>query len=154
MAGVIVPVIPKLTFDFGNFGTGTNVQFPLCNPIDGLDFLDAMLLVRLHSQSIGTGNFLSINLFDDGYIDGASEAFLGFRVGTSFVTILPSTPAPSLLTAFAKSALVGRYVTPLLSVNSSGSGAITATISVDLLLRSPDPAPVESWALPEMAWGT
>lgn len=105
----------------------------LAEQIDVLQYCFGMVLVRVHAASLG-GNDLTVQLQPDGHVAGDSTiyttdgaSYFGQPVGVS------GTPG-ALCTAKNFDKFHGQFAMLVITA----SGALSATLSIDLLLRSPE----------------
>lgn len=142
MSGLLISVIPKTFFDFGSIALPPNATplIPLSEAIDVLDYVDAMMVVRVHNLAIaGVSNKISLGLYSDGFLDAQT----GAMATLPFAAIdFNSFSVPSTVVVSGGRAL-GTYVALGISATRQNSGSMTATLSIDVLLRGPDPVPSE-----------
>jgi len=143
MAGIVVPVIPKTTFDFSNTDSATIGPIPIGVPIDITQYPGVGLVVRLHSANIDATSTFNVQLTDDGFLDGSAEAFPGGAsvVGYQFITFGPSDVAPMARFFYARNQ--GQYVSASISVvRGVGTSPIIVSVSVDVYLQNGDETPM------------
>jgi hypothetical protein len=136
MSGKLVHVIPKTTFDFTNNSAGV---LPLGDPIDTLEYIEATLILRVHSlTATGSGTFY-FRVYRDGWFQGTNQDFLGVVFsGTDVVgnpiVLTQSTVAPTLRLIKVKR-VSSRYIIIGMEPKTAG---LKVSVSVDVCLRSPD----------------
>jgi hypothetical protein len=137
MAGKILRLVNKRVIDFSNCATGTGPVYVLLERIDLSQYIDAMLAVRVHAVNVAGSSFMTIDLYGDGYTDD-DPGILFVTNGTYFSsTIINSAViAPTLLTYGGT--VAGHYGRLVANGGKNSAGACSATISVDLILRTPD----------------
>lgn len=142
MAGVLLNLIPKREFNFNSVRVGETQSFVIAEQIDISQYCDGILLTRLHAVSCGGGNIF-LFMTPDGYTPRDSLVFSGSAVNYfNHNTIIgpPSTAG----TVIAQGGTPGSFGGEFAMVNIKAIRAfampleLRATISVDLLLRSPD----------------
>jgi hypothetical protein len=134
MAGTLLPLIPKRVFDFGALANSTTLQFPLVERIDVSRYIDCMVALRVHAASITTLNSLVFDLYGDGFT--TEDPGLLFRTSSPLATQSVTAATPLLLTYGAT--VRGEFVTFILTATKAVAGNLSATVSVDLVLRTPD----------------
>jgi hypothetical protein len=99
-------------------------------------FIDAMVDLRVHTANIGGGS-ISFDLYGDGYTP--NEPRLHFRTSSPLFSSSPiSTSGLQLLTYGGT--VRGCYAVLVVSATRPSAVSLNATVSLDLILRSPDPA--------------
>lgn len=142
MAGKVVQLIPKRTFDFGSIRLGATLSLILAEQIDISQFCEGILLTRVHGASMAGGS-LSLQLVPDGY---TPRDVLTFQAESSsyfnLTTVVDASSSAGELIALGGNdgEFGGEYV--MLQLNATrlapSPAPIIASISVDLLLRTPD----------------
>jgi hypothetical protein len=140
MAGQLQTILPKTEFNFKEFAQGTTDPIPMGAPVDALDYPDGVMIIRVHALNFPADNSLIVGLYPDGSL-GSDSQFFG-NTALSSVTLVGGFVVPSLRTFGA--VLLSQYVTLGLVVVRTGTSPMTATLSVDIALRSPDDAVAES----------
>jgi hypothetical protein len=135
MAGALINLLPKTAYDFSGIGTGSVPITAIAGPVDVLQYVDAAVIIRVHSISIAPTNSITFGIVDDGFVPGSDLPYLSsfFIVGYSLVS---STGAPALVSVFGPAN--GQYMTLGLAAQRPAGGALSATVSIDVLLRSSD----------------
>ncbi len=135
MAGALIKVIPKTTYDWAAMSAGPSVAAAIGEPIRVIEYADAIFVVRVHSVNVAGLNQLSFGLYPDGYLASSGTAFLGIdplvSVGLNGIiapcAIIQGTPALSEYVSVGMIALRGDLAT-----------GISATVSIDVCLKSSD----------------
>jgi hypothetical protein len=135
MAGTLINVVPRTTYDFGVLSTGS-AKVIVGGPFDVSQYQDVNVLVRVHSVSITSGNELAVSLFEDGFVEGSDTPYVS-PASLTGVVLTSANVAPSL--AAAQGNTTAQFVSVGLEVTKSVAGNLMATISVDLLAKSADP---------------
>lgn len=135
MAGLVIRALPKRLFDFGNAALGSIPQVIVKERIDISQYIDCMVALRVHAATLAAGNSISFDVFGDGLT--TEDPGLIFRTSNA---LFPSSPITSSGTALLTygGTVRGQYATLLVSGTKSVAGSITATVSIDLVLRNPD----------------
>jgi len=138
VAGKLVPIIPKTTYDFTNIQAGAiTAALPIGDPVDTLEYPLVGLIVRVHANNVGGTSYIQVGLYFDGFLDGSSFAYPDKDPWTE-LQITNGIASPTVL--FRYGTIWSQYATVALTSNNSGvGGSIAATISVDLYLRNADP---------------
>lgn len=136
MSGLLLNLIPKRTYDFSALISGNSETLFIAERIDASQHSNSSLIVRVHTASCAGGT-ITFNTFKDGFTtdDPATKFFAA--TGAPPLTINNSTVAPTLL-AVTGNAFVGHYVALSIVGSRTTVGSISATVSVDLCLRSAD----------------
>jgi len=137
MAGLLVNAVPKRVVDFSSFFTGFNSQYTLLERIDISQYVDCMVGLRIHAINIASGSVINFDVYGDGYTD--DDPGLIFRSGSPLFTspaIGAGFPAPAFFTYGGT--VHGHYLSVVANAGKFVAGACSATISIDLALRSPD----------------
>jgi hypothetical protein len=137
MAGTLLNVLPKQVLDFGNIGVGTNQYLVLAERIDISQYIDVVLVLRVHAMSCGAASVMTFFVFPDGWCDedptinfiSPFQVFTPAGVGGS--DVFPT------LRSFGGS-VSGHYVALVVQGLRGDAGPLSASVSVDLCLRSPD----------------
>jgi hypothetical protein len=143
MAGAVITILPKRVFDFSNLvAGGPSQQCIVAQRIDVSQFVDAVLVLRVHS-AVASGGTIAFEIYGDGHTE--EEPGLQFvtsgtlaAIGT---TISSSVAAPVLQTignASGTTNVSGRYALFRVTGNRTSAFTLSATVSADLVLRSPD----------------
>jgi hypothetical protein len=136
MAGALIPLVPLRSYDFSNMIVGTTQTLTVVERIDISQYIDCMITLRVHFSSVISGS-INFDLYGDGFTD--EDPSLPFRAGSALFSssaILGST-WPLLLTYGGT--VRGHYATLVVTANKTGAGNLKATVSLDAVLRSPDP---------------
>ena len=130
--GGLIRALPKRTFDFSNLQVGTTQLLDVLERIDLTSGIDCMVAVRVHSATL-TGGSITFDLIGDGHSE--EDPGLGFATASPLFTATAIPAAVGLVTyggtvrtEFAKLRVSG---------NRSSAAALLATVSIDLILRSP-----------------
>jgi len=149
MAGEVFRAVAKTTYDFASMAVGTSLAMPLGEPIDALQYTDAILVVRVHAVTITGTNDIRIGLFPDGFLEGSGVAYFGTLpiVTPDIFTVQVLTSLAGLVPPVAV-VMGGQAVGPALSVglqvNRLMAGSLSATVSVDVCMRNPDESIVQT----------
>lgn len=137
MAGVLVNVVPKRVFDFTNVSSGFTESLYVAERIDVSQHADAIVVLRVHSVT-ATGGTITFDLFGDGFTE--EDPGLLFRTGSALFSSTQITSSMGSGPAFAAygGTARGHYAALRISGSRTASSTLTATVSVDLCLRSPD----------------
>jgi hypothetical protein len=136
MAGARVNILPLTTLDFASFAVGQSVLLPLTAPIDVLQYTGFQTQLRVHAVSIATGNSLVFDLMDDGFVPGSDVPYIG-NGNIAGGIVDDQTVAPTMIHSTVRRA-AGQFVSLAVVVNRAVAGALTATVSIDVTLLSPD----------------
>jgi hypothetical protein len=144
MAGLLINLVPKRVFDFGPLITGQVQSLVLAERINILQYCDGILVVRVHSVSLDGGN-MALQLLPDGYTSRDPQIFQG-AAGSYYSPGIIISGGPSffagmvLCGASVAGQLHGEYA--MLVIQAARTidppAPVTATLSIDLVLRSPD----------------
>ena len=137
MAGVVLNVLPKRIFDFGNYSSGRSRCFAIAERIDISQYIDTVLIVRVHALSIADGT-ITFSVLPDGFSEeDPGVEFLDDTELFAPVTLTSATPAPTLLVHGGIAS--GQYASIIIKgLQGTSLAALTATVSLDLWLRSPE----------------
>src|SRR5262249_39752390 len=126
MAGTLINVLPKTTYDFVHMTNGTLPLTPIAGPVDALPYTNVALLLRIHAISIdpGTSNKIVFSVCDDGYIEGSSVPYVS-KAAVASTVLDENSSAPSLLSS--SGFVIGQYLSLALSAVRNAAGAIKAT---------------------------
>jgi hypothetical protein len=123
-------------YDCSGLAVGTSQQITVAERIDVSEFIDCMLVVRVHSVALAASNSMVVDVYGDGHSEEDS--------GLQFVTSSPlftSQALSALTTPYMLSyggTVRGEFVSVVLTATKVSASSCRATISVDLILRSPD----------------
>ncbi len=132
MSGIIHTIITRRTFTFSNLGNTLTQDVPLTRAVDVTDARDITLAVRVHSRTVSGG---SIQVIARAISLTSEEPDVDFlSAGSDLATITLNTAAPTLHLA-SLSTPFGQMVRVLVVGTGGTSVTITATISVDLIVR-------------------
>jgi hypothetical protein len=136
MAGVVVTVLPKTSFDFGGVTAGTSsANVPLGLPLDVTQYTNVGVALRIHASSIGASSEVEIALLEDGFLDGSAEAFPGNS--DAFIGISSSDVAPCA--RFSYQRINSQYASLVMSVYRGVlTDPVNFTISADVYMRNGD----------------
>jgi len=133
MAGILLPLVPKRVFDFSTLQQMTKQTVVIAERIDISQYVDGIIALRVH-DAVLTGGTISVDLFGDGYChEDPTQLFL---TSSPFFASVPVAAAPTLLTYGGT--ILGTYASLQISGNLTSAAALTATVSLDLILRTPD----------------
>ena len=134
-SGVIIRVLPRTSFDFGNIQGGT-FSFPLVQKISSSSFTEATWMIRLHAVNVGAGAVMIFTSVLEGY-DFGDPGTIFFSSGST-LSIPPATTAP-FYNVLAAPVGTGRLLRLDLAATQPGAAvACNAIISVDLALKGGD----------------
>jgi hypothetical protein len=143
MAGALISILPKRVFDFSNVGSGSTLKYTIAERIDISQYADAVVILRVHS-AVASGGSIAFELYGDGFTpEDPGMKFVTSGTLASIGTTIVSSVVPPVLQTFGNAVgttnVSGRYA--LFRVTGARNGtntSLTATVSADLLLRSPD----------------
>ena len=138
MAGSRLPIIPKRQFDFSNLAVGTTQTLIVQERFDISQYIDCMIALRVHSFALPSGNTLRFDVFGDGYT--RDDPTLTFRTAVPLFTStsLPIfSTDPQNLTTYGGT-IRGHYAQVVATATKTQPGALAATVSLDMILRTPD----------------
>ncbi|SRR6266540_5479101 len=133
MAGILVPLLPKRVFDFSKLQLNTTQTLLIAERIDISQYIDGVIALRVH-DAVLTGGTISFDLFGDGYCH--EDPTLSFQTSSPFFSSVPVAAAPALLTYGGT--VLGHYAALRVSGNLTSASTLSATVSLDLILRTPD----------------
>lgn len=140
MAGLLLNLIPKRVFDFGALQNGSSQSLVIAEQINILQYCDGVLIIRVHNASLTAGQIV-MELLPDGHTDDDSLIFVGSQGYFSAPIVLDSSTQAGSMVAIGSvnGALGGQYAMLVVTgIKMSASSNLAATLSVDLLLRSPE----------------
>jgi hypothetical protein len=141
MSGVLVNILPKRTFDFSNVASGSSQKYTIAERIDISQYVDATLILRIHS-AVASGGTIAFEVYGDGFT--AEDPSLKFATPVALAavgtTISSTVVAPALQTAGNSTGvnLSGRFALFRVTASRTSASNLNATVSADLLLKSPD----------------
>ena len=134
-SGVIIRVLPRTSFDFGNIQNGT-FSFPLVQKIASGSFTEATWMIRLHAVTVGAAAAMTFTSVLEGY-DFGDPGMIFFNTGP-ILNIAPGATAP-FYNVLAAQVGTGRLLRlDLGATQPAAAVALSATISVDLALKGGD----------------
>jgi hypothetical protein len=133
MSGRLIKVIPKTQFDFSGVDVGaTTATIPLGDPVDVTEFANIGIAIRVHAAVIDIDNFVQVNIYEDGFLDGSSAAFPG-AYGNG-ISLAHGEAAPGV--RFAYYEMLGQFATiGIRAANGTVSPGMNVTLSIDAYLR-------------------
>jgi hypothetical protein len=131
MAGKLIPILPKRTFTFKGTTPSTR-QIVLVERIDVSQYIDCMVAARAHESFLDGSAF--IDVYGEGYTD--EDPSLQFRTSAPLFSAGSLTLYPFLIPYGGT--VHGQYITLVLNVNKGTNVSSALTVSVDLILRSPN----------------
>jgi hypothetical protein len=135
MSGLLLPLLNKRVFDFSNNALGTTQIVVIAERVDISRYIDCMAALRIHDGDM-TGGFVRFRVYGDGFTEqDPTQTFL--TTSLLFTSVILSSPPYPVLMAFGGSAR-GQYAQIQVSGVKNLAGPLFVTISVDLVLRSPD----------------
>jgi len=137
MAGRVLQLVPKRVYDFGGLATGGAQGMAISERIDVSRHIDCIVALRLHALAMAAGNTIKFDVFGDGYTE--EDSSLLFQTGTvlfSTTTLTSSASAPQLFTYGGT--IRGQYAKLVVNASKTVAGSISATVSIDLILRTPN----------------
>ena len=146
MAGRIITLIPKTTFDFtaGLRDGGTTSDIVIGDVLDVVEFTSIGIVVRVHGHSFTSLASMSVTVHGDGFLDNSGFSYLASPMMSS-ISLSAGTPTPSAL--FLQAEVIGVYAAVTVAGSATVSGeTVRATISVDAYVRNPDPIETEDRA--------
>jgi hypothetical protein len=136
MAGIKIQLLPKRVFDFANLAVGGTQKMALVERIDVSQYTNAVVALQVHNDGITAGNSITFDLVGDGFTD--DEPGLIFRTASPLFTSTSLTFSDSPRVFTYGGTARGHYAALVVTANKAVAGFITATVSIDLILRSPD----------------
>jgi len=139
MSGRAVRVLSMSEFDFGGIAKASSIVNTIAKNIDVSQWTSAELVARLHSVSWpqnGNGDAsLKVIALQDGFTEeDPAASFLGSSLGSCSFT--DPDPAESMVVSALSTPMSGMITVQLEASQDSGvQGTLTATLSVDLILR-------------------
>lgn len=155
MAGKIIPLVPKRLFSFDSLELSVPFTTILAEHIDISQYCEGFLLTRVHSANMA-GGYMTLELHPDGYTpQDPTRSFQTDLQYFSATTYIDHTSAPGMLLAYggAEGCFLGQYALLQLAVTRMSPGPVTAALSVDLLLRTPDDVDGEVYRAVQKAGG-
>lgn len=144
MAGKLITVIPKTTFDFTQGMTGISggtSAFIIGDLINTLDYTNIGLVIRVHDLTVA-GTF-RVELSADGFMDYGTFSYNGAPiVGTNIIG--SSVVPPAVFFAYAP--VIGSFAA--VTVKGIIGTPMRFTISVDVILRSGDSVDRDAASIP------
>jgi len=141
MAGVLQMLIPKRTYDFSSIDVGESQEIIVAEELDISQYIDGILIVRVHSISAPGGSF-QLQLVQDGHT--RRDPTVQFRAAPSQYFHAPLTidsslsPGTVVANGGSLGKFLGEYAMLVLTATRTADLALIATISADLLMRTPD----------------
>jgi len=135
MAGALLTVVPKRVYDFGATSVGSIAVITAAERIDVTGYVDCMLAVRVHAATL-SGGTIAVDIFGDGFTP--EQPALPFRTALPLFTSGVIPAAVALVTYGGT--VHGQYIALQISGNRTSASSLVATLSIDLVLRSPDPS--------------
>jgi hypothetical protein len=133
MSGIVHTILTRRTFTFTNLGNTLTQDVPLMRAVDVTDAKDITLAVRVHSRTFSGGG--SIQVIARAISLTSEEPDVDFlSAGSDLATITLNTAAPTLHLA-SLSTPFGQMVRVLVVGTGATAATITATISIDLIVR-------------------
>ena len=139
MAGQRINLVPKRMFDFSSLAMSTQISITLAEQIDVLQYCDAIVVTRVHAASLAGGD-LTVQLQPDGHVDGDSSlyAIQGLSYFGYPITLNSSVNAGAAMVAGNVDPLHGQFAKLIMTASKYTAANLSATLSIDLLLRSPE----------------
>jgi hypothetical protein len=145
IAGTILTVCPKRTFDFSALAIGGSQEVVLTQGVDLSTWREASLVVRLHKNSFGS----YLGEIDVAVaLEGRTDEESGMLFASPLTTFYPITVASSAATFYVGKVFTsaGNTVGEMLKISVVGSrtssgtaNSIAADLSIDLVLKNADP---------------
>lgn len=135
MAGKLIPVLPKRSFDFSNLIVGTVQQIVVAQRVDISRYIDCVVAARVHSMSASGTNNVKLEIYPEAYT--GQDPGLPFVASSAFFNapIFAST-APFLLTYGGT--VRGEVARVVVTATRGQAGTFNIVLSADLALRCPD----------------
>lgn len=134
MAGTRLALVQKRAYDFGNVGVGATQLVSLAERIDVGQYIEGTLLVRVHALNV-SGGTLSFDLYGDGHT--AEDPGLSFRTASPLFASTPVSGTAPVILEYGGTAR-GSFASLLVSATRNSANPLSATVSVELVLKSPD----------------
>jgi len=141
MAGKLITILPKRTFDFSGLISGSSMTQVIVEQIDISEYIDGLLIVRVHAVNSVGGN-MSFQLVQDGFSERDPSIIFLAPPSAYFCSaaVVDSTVVPGKVIAGGGNmgGFLGEYAALTVTASRVTTGSITASVSADLLMRSPD----------------
>jgi len=134
MAGKLIPVLPKRTYDFSNLRVGTVQQIVVAERVDISRYIDCVVAARVNSVTVAGSNSIKLDVYADGHT--GEEPGLQFGAAAPFFSSVSLSIAPFLVTYGGS--VRGDYATVVLTATRGQVGTFNITLSADLVLRCPN----------------
>lgn len=139
MSGMTVPVIGMTTFDFQKIANGSpGVEVIAAQNIDVSSFTEATLLVRVHSLDVDDTASAKLHVIAYAVLPSPQDPSKTFRSSTALGSVtLDDNSQDGTLEIASLTPPLGAFLTIALKAETNSTpNALTATISVDLSLKS------------------
>src|SRR5713101_3873802 len=138
MAGVMLKIVPKRVFDFGNIGPTPATQvMTVAERIDISQYIDCMVALRVHAADT-SGGTITFDLLGDGFTN--EDPTLVFQTSSPLFSSLSISANNVVLLPYGGT-VRGQYAAIRVSGNRTSANPLNATVSLDLVLRTPDNSP-------------
>ena len=139
MAGQIIPLFSRRTFDFSKLQGSQTIPVPIVKAVDVSQYTQATLEVRVHSMTISGGSaYIRVKLYTTA--PSAEDPGRDFVYGSAVATtsnLSSSNTAPTLLVAQVSSGFGGMLA---VAVEGEQPGSpvvsLTADLSAQLVVKS------------------
>lgn len=137
MAGTIIPVFTKRTFDFSNLGSSATAEYVMVKSLDVSQWTSVSLWIRVHSNSIAPDD-AEIQVVVYPTDPSAEEPSVDFVDSDTYAyyAVQKSTAAPGLLGLNISSISDGFVRISVKGVQGSTPGTSSADLSVDVVAKA------------------
>lgn len=138
MAGIVIPILRKATFDFSYLSGGEQYNRIIHNALGVVPFSECTLMVRVHTNSAQTNGQINIILRDVDPSPNDSQDFVIDSTDYLSQSVNSTDAAPKLLKTTSTSS-PGPYLRVIVQgKNTGGAGPVTnvMTLSADLVARA------------------
>ncbi|MBX7080157.1 MAG: hypothetical protein K1X88_13255 [Nannocystaceae bacterium] len=136
MAGVIVELFPRRSWDFGQLAPTGVVRFALVHALPVADFSEASLQLRSHGHTMSSGQSIRLRAFTAApYPETPQTLFWASATALADISLTSVIAAPTLLLAPLPNNFGGHLYLDLTATMGSSTVALSATLSAQLVLK-------------------
>lgn len=138
MAGIIIPLFGKRTFDFSNLGASGTAEYVMVKALDLSQWTDVSLWIRVHSNGTEAGGEIQVIAHPTApSVEDPAVDFVATGTSVSY-TIDESTPSPGLLGVGMSAVSSPAVQISVKGVQNSGPPlvAIVAELSVEIVAKA------------------
>ncbi|MBI4702870.1 MAG: hypothetical protein HY744_17270 [Deltaproteobacteria bacterium] len=128
-------VVSKSKYQF-NGASGATEEIPLAEYVEAVGCVSAVLEVRCHAKTMGTGQQFTVNVYNTSYDPQNPSASFAEPSTRAYVTIAPSDSSPQLYTAAFSTPIAGLVRVTLKATQATSAASMDCTISVDIIARA------------------